>query len=132
MTAQIMIVVCRWLSARRGFILFGWLSDKIGRKPIILAGCLLAAVTYFPIFKGMTHFANPELESGARRRTSTVIADPVRVLASSSRPIGTDEVHNAVATYAKAALVNAVGDLIQPGDAPEGTPASASRSANRP
>src|ERR1700728_1567838 len=44
------------------FLLFGALSDKIGRKPIILAGFALAVVTYFPIFQGITHFANPKLE----------------------------------------------------------------------
>jgi MFS family permease len=43
------------------FILFGWLSDRIGRKKIILAGCLLAALTYFPIFRAITHYANPAL-----------------------------------------------------------------------
>jgi len=44
-----------------GFLFFGGLSDRIGRKPIILAGCLLAAITYFPVFKGITHLANPAL-----------------------------------------------------------------------
>src|SRR5207245_7681896 len=44
------------------FVVFGKLSDRIGRLKIILAGCLIAAVTYFPIFKGLTHFANPALE----------------------------------------------------------------------
>src|SRR5687768_1612858 len=44
------------------FIFFGWLSDKIGRKKIMLAGCVLAALTYFPIFKAMTHYGNPGLE----------------------------------------------------------------------
>ena len=45
-----------------GFILFGALSDKIGRKPIILGGCLIAALTFFPIFKMITTNANPALE----------------------------------------------------------------------
>jgi MFS family permease len=58
------------------FILFGWLSDRIGRKPIILAGFLLAAVTYFPIFKGITHYANPTLEKALISSPVTVIADP--------------------------------------------------------
>ena len=44
------------------FVFFGWLSDRIGRLKIIMAGCLLAAVTYFPIFGGLTHYVNPGLE----------------------------------------------------------------------
>src|SRR5499426_3328945 len=45
------------------FLFFGALSDRIGRKKIILAGCLIAAVTYFPLFKGLTHYVNPGLEA---------------------------------------------------------------------
>src|SRR5438876_6271986 len=45
------------------FLVFGALSDRIGRKKIILAGCLIAAVTYFPLFKGLTHYVNPALEA---------------------------------------------------------------------
>jgi len=45
------------------FIFFGWLSDRIGRLKIILAGCLIAAITYFPLFQGLTHYVNPALES---------------------------------------------------------------------
>jgi hypothetical protein len=44
------------------FVFFGWLSDRIGRVKIILAGCLLAALTYFPLFRGLTHYVNPGLE----------------------------------------------------------------------
>jgi len=58
------------------FVLFGWLSDKIGRKPIILAGCLLAAVTYFPVFKALTVAANPVLAAASASAPVTVIADP--------------------------------------------------------
>src|SRR5437773_576203 len=58
------------------FILFGWLSDKIGRKPIIMAGCLIAALTYFPLFKGLTHYANPQLEQALVAAPVTVTADP--------------------------------------------------------
>jgi MFS family permease len=45
------------------FIVFGWLSDRIGRLKIILAGCLIAALTYFPLFQALTHYVNPALES---------------------------------------------------------------------
>ncbi|WP_408904361.1 MFS transporter [Rhodovarius sp.] len=55
-----------------GFVLFGWLSDKIGRKPIIIGGMLLAAVTYFPLFKLMSHEANPAL-SAAHANISVVV-----------------------------------------------------------
>ncbi len=58
------------------FVVFGWLSDKVGRKPIILAGCLLAALTYFPIFKALTEAANPALAQAAARAPVVVIADP--------------------------------------------------------
>src|ERR1700693_3624819 len=56
------------------FIFFGWLSDKIGRLKIILAGCLIAAVTYFPLFQGLTHYVNPALEAYQQKTTITVAA----------------------------------------------------------
>ncbi|WP_374384952.1 MFS transporter [Dongia sp.] len=58
------------------FILFGWLSDKIGRKRIIMAGCALAVLTYFPVFKQITHYANPALEAAQASAPVTVVADP--------------------------------------------------------
>ena len=58
------------------FILFGALSDKIGRKPIILAGFALAVATYFPLFQGITHFANPKLEAALNGSPIAVTADP--------------------------------------------------------
>lgn len=73
--AQIMIVIALAI-ATPGFILFGWLSDKIGRKPIMMAGFLLAVVTYFPLFQGLTHFANPALEKALAESPVTVSADP--------------------------------------------------------
>jgi hypothetical protein len=57
------------------FIFFGWLSDKIGRLKIILAGCLIAAVTYFPLFAGLTHYINPTLEEFSQKTTITVAAN---------------------------------------------------------
>ncbi len=58
------------------FVIFGMLSDKIGRKPIILAGCLLAVVTYFPVFEALTKAANPDLYAAQKSAKVTVTADP--------------------------------------------------------
>jgi len=60
------------------FLLFGWLSDRVGRKPIILGGCLLAAVLYFPIFKALTVAANPTLALAQAGAPVKVIADPAQ------------------------------------------------------
>ncbi len=58
------------------FIVFGMLSDKIGRKPIILTGCLIAGLTYFPIFSALTHYANPALEKALENAPVVLTADP--------------------------------------------------------
>ncbi|HEX8469650.1 MAG TPA: MFS transporter [Brevundimonas sp.] len=58
------------------FIFWGWLSDKVGRKPIILAGCLIAAITYFPLFNALTHAANPALAAATESQPVTIYADP--------------------------------------------------------
>ena len=72
------------------FIVFGWLSDKIGRKPIIMAGCLLAALTYFPIFKALTHFGNPAIEAAAQSSPVVVVADP-GACSFQFNPVGTSK-----------------------------------------
>jgi MFS family permease len=61
------------------FVFFGWLSDRIGRKKIMLAGCLLGALTYFPIYRAMTHFGNPALERFAASTTISLRADNCRM-----------------------------------------------------
>ena len=58
------------------FVFFGSLSDRIGRKPIIMVGCLIAALTYFPLFKALTHFANPALEAATQKSPIVVVANP--------------------------------------------------------
>ena len=58
------------------FVFWGWLSDKIGRKPIILGGCLIAALTYFPLFHALTNAANPQLAAATASSPVTVYADP--------------------------------------------------------
>lgn len=58
------------------FVVFGALSDKIGRKPIIMAGCLLAVVTYFPVFGALTKAANPDLAAAQAKNKVVVTADP--------------------------------------------------------
>ena len=74
-TANIYIALSLLL-ATPFFVIFGALSDKIGRKPIIMLGCLLAALTYFPIFKALTHYANPALEAAQVNAPVVVNADP--------------------------------------------------------
>src|SRR6476659_3711662 len=57
------------------FIFFGWLSDRIGRLKIILAGCAIAAITFIPLFGALTHYVNPDLEAFAQKNPITVTAD---------------------------------------------------------
>ncbi len=73
-TTNILVAVALVL-ATPGFVFFGWLSDRIGRKPIILAGCLIAMLTYFPLFQAMTRYANPDLDAAQLAAPVTISAD---------------------------------------------------------
>jgi MFS family permease len=87
------------------FVVFGWLSDRIGRKPIILAGCLLAVLTYFPIFKAITVAANPQLAAASASAPVTVVADPADC-AFQFDPVGKKSFASSC-DLAKGALANA-------------------------
>ncbi|SEP74624.1 Sugar transporter [Faunimonas pinastri] len=101
-SANVMLAIAL-LFATPFFLFFGWLSDKIGRKPIILAGCLLAALTYFPLFHALTNAANPALAAAEA-------ASPVTIVANRSdcsvqfNPVGTSK-FTSPCDVAKAALV---------------------------
>ncbi|TBU97843.1 MFS transporter [Stutzerimonas kirkiae] len=88
-TANILIAISL-LIGTPFFIVFGWLSDKIGRKPIILGGCLVAALTYFPLFSLITHYANPALEQAQASAPVTVVADPGEC-SFQFNPVGTSQ-----------------------------------------
>jgi len=75
-TSTQLVIAAALALATPFFVIFGALSDRIGRKKIIMAGCLLAALTYFPIFKAITHFANPALDAAVQSAPVTVVADP--------------------------------------------------------
>ena len=119
-TASIMIAIGLALGTPF-FIVFGWLSDKIGRKPIIMAGFLLAAVTYFPIFQGITHYANPALEAALAQAPVVVSADPAEC-SFQFNPVGTAKFTTSC-DIAKAALVKRSVNYTNE-DAAPGTPAS--------
>ncbi|MBC7989788.1 MAG: MFS transporter [Luteimonas sp.] len=100
------------------FIVFGALSDKIGRKPIIMAGCLIAALTYFPLFKGLTHFGNPAMEAAVATSPVVVVADP-STCNFQFDPVG-KKVFSSSCDIAKAALAKS-GVSYSNQDAPAGT-----------
>ncbi|WP_038216119.1 MFS transporter [Xenophilus azovorans] len=76
LTTANLLIAAALLIGTPFFIIFGSLSDRIGRKPIIMAGCLLAVVTYFPVFKMLTEYANPDLAQAQAKAGVTVTADP--------------------------------------------------------
>ncbi|BBE34067.1 MFS transporter [Sphingosinicella microcystinivorans] len=104
-TANILIAVALALGTPF-FIFFGWLSDKIGRKPIILTGCLIAALTYFPLFGALTKAANPALAAAQA-------AAPISVTANKAEcsfqfdPVGKNKFDSSSCDIAKAFLAKA-------------------------
>jgi MFS family permease len=103
------------------FIVFGALSDRIGRKPIVMAGCLLAALTYFPIFKALTHYANPAIEQAAASSPVSVTADP-STCRFQFNPVGTSQFTSSC-DIAKSALAKG-GTPYRNAPAPAGTVAT--------
>ena len=105
-----------------GFVFFGWLSDKIGRKPIILVGCALAALTYFPTFHALTKAANPAL---AQAQASA----PIKVVVNDADcsvqfdPVGRNKFDTKSCDIAKSFLAKS-GVSYTKVDAPAGTVAS--------
>jgi MFS family permease len=75
-TSAILALALALVIATPFFVVFGWLSDKIGRKKVIMTGCLLAALTYFPLFGALGNAVNPALMEAQRTAPVTVIADP--------------------------------------------------------
>jgi len=105
--------------ATPGFIFFGWLSDRIGRKPIILAGCLIAAVTYTSLFHALTFYANPALAAAQARAPVSVVADPAQCSIQFD-PIGKNKFDTTSCDIAKSFLAKA-GVSYQRVDAPPGS-----------
>ena len=87
------------------FVLFGWLSDKIGRKPIIMLGCFLAVASYFTIFDLITKNANPALYEAMAKSVVTITADP-KDCSFQFNPVGTSKFTSGC-DIAKSALVKA-------------------------
>lgn len=116
-----LIVAAALLLGTPLFVVFGSLSDRIGRKRIVLAGMVLAAVTYFPVFKGITHYANPALEAAVAAHPVTVIADPADC-SFQFDPVG-KKTFSESCDVAKTALAKAGVPYLNEA-APEGTVAS--------
>ena len=120
-TANIMIATAL-LIATPFFIVFGWLSDRIGRKKIILTGCLLAALTFFPLFDALSKAVNPALHDAQQRSPVTVVADQDQCSLQFD-PVGRNKFDERSCDIAKSFLAKA-GISYANEAAPSGTPAT--------
>jgi MFS family permease len=98
-----MLAITALLLGTPFFLVFGWLSDKIGRKPIIMAGCALAALTLFPTFHALTSAANPALARALASAPITVTADPAEC-SSQFDPVGQNKFDGTSCDIVKNAL----------------------------
>ena len=118
-----LLIAASLLIATPFFVVFGALSDRIGRKPIIMLGCLLAAMTYFPIFKALTHYGNPAIATAAATSPVVVTADP-DTCSFQFNPVGTSKFTTSC-DIAKSALAKG-GTPYSNVDAPAGSVATVS------
>jgi hypothetical protein len=117
-TTNILVAIALVL-ATPAFVFFGWLSDKVGRKPIIMTGCLLAMLTYFPLFGALTRYANPALYAAQAATPVTVVADP-KECSFQFDPVGKNPFDTTSCDIAKSYLAKA-GVSYKREDAPAGT-----------
>jgi len=102
------------------FVIFGTLSDRIGRKPIIMAGLLLAAVTYFPLFKALTEAANPDLAK-AQATSKVTLSTNMAQCSFQGSPIAREVDFTSACDIAKRALAQSSASS-ETVEAPAGSP----------
>ncbi len=116
------LIAIALMTGTPGFVFFGWLSDKIGRKPIVLVGCALAALTYFPTFHALTKAANPALAQAQASAPVTVVVNNADCSVQFD-PVGKNKFDTKSCDIAKSYLAKS-GVSYSKVDAPAGTIAS--------